>query len=832
MRMMAQAAMTMACCITGCTMLTGTEEVTLVRDGKPTAVIVVAEKPTRSVQFAAKELQNQIKAITGTTLAIMTKAEAGKKIIYVGESEAVKKAGLDNNQFKEQEYAIKFIPNGIILTGLDAPDYSKIVYDPEKPQFWRNLPSFWDERGTLNAVYDFLERFCGVRYFNSTEFGTDFPKKSTLTIKRKDVRRKPFFRYRDVYPAIILPQRIDNGNIMWKKNSNELALWREAAYPELKKNSLNPKLFKQAHRQLLYRYLLRSRAGGKKMATNHSLYPYYAYFWDKKSKNFIKSKPLFFAKGKSLAAPSQLCYTNNGLIDQVAIEAINYFRGKDITGQKKRNPCWGKNNFAIVPMDNSSYCHCKKCRKLLALSKEGENRKRNHSTNLMFNFVNKVAKKINKANPDKTVSTLAYAGYMNTPDFPLEDNIAVQFCWESNRSPEFTESYQMQENYLRKWAKKNPARGLYLWLYYTFPREYALNGNYHCFPAFFAHTIGKQFSLFHKLGIKGMFHCGYGQEVESYITFRLMNDPTLDVDDLLYEYFQRMYGPAAKPMQKIYETIENIYQNPQNNPKGVGGMEISWKYKGTLGRMAKLQALCDKAKKLAKASPYKERMILWDKGIWAYMKKGAAMYQQRIKYPMPQVKVPKITNINGNIDEVDWSKAVILDKWYNIGQGTPATRKLSGKFLHDDKYLYVELNDPCNTAKLITSTGVFAVDTWEIFISKQRGIPYRQYAFGPTGKMVTLSHGEVNFRKNVKIETPSVIRKSYQQKNLWRLIIAFPLKNALQTSIEPCDKLYLNVVRVGNKALSNVTNRFDMSTLVSYSNIHDPFRAVELTLEQ
>ena len=820
------------CCLVGCAIFTNSgETMTLVKDGKPEAVIVVSEKPTLSAQFAAKELQDQIKQISGATLPISTSPEADKIAVYVGESKTVKDAGLGNDQFKEQEYVIEFQPNSIILTGLDAPNYGKLGYDPANPDKWRNLPGFWDERGTLNAVYDFMERYCGVRYFNPTEFGTSYPKKTTLTISGKNIRRKPFFRYRDVHPVTNQPHRMDSVNILWTASKPEFKEWRALAYPELTKQFPDKKQFNRAYNNIARRYLLRSRNGGEKIQTNHSLYPYYNYFWDKKSKNFLEDKPKWFAQGQGDGRPEQMCYTNEELIEQVAKEGDNYFQGKNITGKGKRGPNWGRTNFAVVPQDNEFHCRCPKCQKLLR-KKTGEPRQHDYSTDLMFNFVHKVAEKINKTHPDKTVSSLAYSGYMTVPNINLSDNLAVHFCWEHNRSPEFSEGYKKQEKYLREWAVKNPPKGLYLWLYYTFPWESAYNGNYHCFPGFFAHTIGKQFKLFHKLNLKGMFHCGYGQEVESYVTFRLMDDPTLDVDELLDEYFQRMYGPAAKPMQEIYNTIERIYQDPKNHPTGKRGAEVAWGYQGTPERMKKLQALLDKAKKLATASPYKEQVELWNKGVWRYMTKGAKMYQEKMSAPMPSVSVPKVASAGGDFKKVDWKKAVVMNNWFNFGLDTPATRKLSVKLAHDKKYLYMELDDPCDTTKLNVAAQVFPADDWEIFISRQRGMPYRQYAVGPTGKLVSLAHGEINFRRNVKLDNPGLIIKSEKKAGLWRTRIAMPLDKMLARPVKPGETLYMNIMRIASQAVSKAPGRFDMSSLVSHAIVHDPIRFADITLEK
>ena len=163
----------------------GTKALTLVKDGKPAAAIVVASEPTRAARLAALELQEQVKQITGAVLPVKEKADAGEAAVFVGVSDAAKAAGLGEPKLSEQEYVIKFIANGIILAGLDAPDKTKVSYDPEKPESWGGMPGFWEERGTLNAVYDFLERFCGVRYFSPTEFGTHFPKKADLVVSGK-----------------------------------------------------------------------------------------------------------------------------------------------------------------------------------------------------------------------------------------------------------------------------------------------------------------------------------------------------------------------------------------------------------------------------------------------------------------------------------------------------------------------------------------------------------------------------------------------------------------------------------------------------------------------
>jgi hypothetical protein len=77
---------------------------TLTEDGKPAASIVIASQaPTQSAQFAALELQDQIRRITGATLPIVTDKEQVSGVrILVGESQATRDLGLKSADFKPQ----------------------------------------------------------------------------------------------------------------------------------------------------------------------------------------------------------------------------------------------------------------------------------------------------------------------------------------------------------------------------------------------------------------------------------------------------------------------------------------------------------------------------------------------------------------------------------------------------------------------------------------------------------------------------------------------------------------------------------------------------------
>jgi hypothetical protein len=820
----------------------------LVRDGKPEAAIVLPLPPTRAAQLAALELQHHIRKITGATLPIVMWAPpTGTAGIYVGESARTKALGLSRDSLKPQEYAIRFLPGEIILVGRDADDRGEVKYDGENLAACDGLPTFWDEQGTLYAVYDFLERFCGVRWLNPTDFGTVCPQAKTLAVTGKDMRRKPFFRFRDAIGAMGDNTGFyDQTSVFWGSGTDQFKAYIAAAYPELRKRYPDPNQFELARRNAAHLFLLRMRNGGEVCRCNHSLYGYYHRFWEKSkdegaAKLFVARRPEMFAKGYDQeATPPQMCYTSRALIEQLAQDARDYYDGKS-TGRDQGifwNPML-PNLFPVEPMDNASFCKCPDCQKLLNREAEASRFSTGVHSDYFFNFVNEVAKELHKTHPDKTLVTLAYATHAAVPtQVKLDPRVAVQFCFACNRAPHEKAQYDHEVRLLEEWAK-DKTRPLYLWLYYTFPKEFADNGKYHCFPGFFAHTIGDQMRLFARCGVRGMFHCGYGQDVESYVTFKLMDDPTLDVDKLLDDYFGGLYGPAAEPMKQLYLGIERVFCDPKSYPKEkLSGAATSWGHLGTEQRMADYARLLERAKTLADSDAVRARIGLFEKAVWSYMVAGREQHVRRKSAAIPALKAPRVADAAGDPAKADWAKAAPLQDprlpaaWYDRGADKPSARKLSGRVAHDGRFFYLELTDACDPKKLVTSAQVFPCDDWEVFIAAQRAVPYRQYAVSPTSQIVALSHGEINFRMNVPIKDHGVKALSdTAAADNWVTRMAIPLAGAIPGGVQPGGKLYLNVIRVSGPALSG-TGGLGIDTWVSFCTVHEVDRLAAIELER
>ena len=86
-------------------------------------------------------------------------------------------------------YIIKTIGNKIVIAGVDDP-----VINPAKGQ----VPNY-NERGTLNGVYEFLERFGGVRFYFPGKYGTVIPRKKDWKIPQINIIDRPDNTYRQIY---------------------------------------------------------------------------------------------------------------------------------------------------------------------------------------------------------------------------------------------------------------------------------------------------------------------------------------------------------------------------------------------------------------------------------------------------------------------------------------------------------------------------------------------------------------------------------------------------------------------------------------------------------
>lgn len=128
-------------------------------------------------------------------------------------------------------------------------------------------------------------------------------------------------------------------------------------------------------------------------------------------KPYVKSNPEYFSlkDGKRITNwLGQICMTNEDAIEATVREVFKLL---------EENP--DKNIVSVSMGDNENFCECEKCK--AAVKERG-------LTNVYFDVICKIARRVKEKRPDVLIHTLAYINLIRGLDFQLEDNILVQYC--------------------------------------------------------------------------------------------------------------------------------------------------------------------------------------------------------------------------------------------------------------------------------------------------------------------------------------------------------------------------------------------------------------------
>lgn len=783
----------------------------IVKDKISNAGIIIDSTATKSAQFASMELQYHLEKITGTKIPIINDPSKVKgPRIFVGESAFTRERGYRNSDFKNQEYLVSVKGDTVILIGRDKEDFEKLDYKD-----YKTFPNIWDECATCYAVYDFLERL-GVRWYLPTDIGITFTPSSSLFVSDMEIRRSPYMKFRRILGGEQIPDNFAGDTVKSVKvgriSDRETVLWR-----------------------------MRQRLGGNYIYLNHSFYAYYERFWPK--------RPELFASGYNEKQPPQLCYGNPETVKQVTMDAKDYFDGRkdrvELCGNIPYSDRGIKTDvFSLVPMDNRLWCKCPLCQSLVKLKAErGAGQFSNdQASEYIFSFVNKAARDIRQQYPDKYVGTVAYAAYCYPPK-TLESNVIVEMCLHSRMvyAPDIMKN---DKDILNAWKNAFPENFKLIWMYWCFPTEGALRQKWRCFPPFFAHHVKKYMDEFVEAGVRGIqYQPSFSyyndkstytrsyllfDQLEGYVNWKLADNPDLDADMLIDEFFSRYYGPAAEPMRQFYLLVEETFCNPANYPPGTKHQtsEIAWQNLGTEARMKTLGTFMDSAEREAFNEPFKTRVQIFKKGIWEYMKKGREGFLKQSELMIPSMQHTTAVNLQnqdpGNPLTVPWNKAGYVKLQYGDMQAGKPVRNLDFRICHDGKYLYLMYEeDNIDKDSLYVDGILWKSDEWEAFFAKQRGEPYRQVGVDSSGKYVSLNYsGTVRDNWDFKGRI-----SSRHEGRSWKIYMAVPLDDVVEGGIVPGETLYCNLIRSGREGCLGCW-------IPTFAGYHAPGRFGEIYLEK
>jgi len=176
------------------------ERLTVTKDGRAAAVIVIRKGYTELQSVPAKELQRYIEKLTGARLPILEDDTVySGNMILVGESRYTREMGIAADKMPGESYVMRSFPGRLVLAGHDEVlDVSNPQYEypiPEEVAFYYKIGLKTVKNGTLNAVYAFLQDYCGVRWFMPGDLGEHIPARHDLEVSELNITDEPYRRY-------------------------------------------------------------------------------------------------------------------------------------------------------------------------------------------------------------------------------------------------------------------------------------------------------------------------------------------------------------------------------------------------------------------------------------------------------------------------------------------------------------------------------------------------------------------------------------------------------------------------------------------------------------
>ena len=250
---------------------------------------------------------------------------------------------------------------------------------------------------------------------------------------------------------------------------------------------------------------------------------------------FYEKNPEYYALRNGKRLPTQLCLTNNAVLEIVKDSVRSFFKNSPISDV-----------ISVSQDDNTQYCQCENCSKID--NKEGS------PAGSLIHFVNDIAKDF----PDKTISTLAYQYTRKPPKTKPLENVLITLCSiECDRSIPIDEGCKDFSSDLKGWSSLTD--NIRIWDYTTqftnflapFPNWGTIKPNINLFVQNNAKWIFEQ----HSRNDSELF------ELRSYVMAKLLWDPSLNFNTLIKDFNDKYYGDGGKYITEYISKIQSQIDN-------------------------------------------------------------------------------------------------------------------------------------------------------------------------------------------------------------------------------------------------------------------------------
>ncbi|MCA1808539.1 MAG: DUF4838 domain-containing protein [Lentisphaerae bacterium] len=498
-------------------------ETWIVQDGQARAQIVTAAEPPRLVKLAAEELRDYLRKITGAELPIMHDRSTEYPVaIYIGQSAGTDALGITDEGLKYGAYRIVSGPDYLVLLGHDAD------FTPSEP--WAR------NHGDRDRAQREWEELTGGDWRNPmTSLFRSWHKSSGIWTQDEGGSLQAVYAFlRDQGVRWYMPGPL--GEVVPRRESLPLPSVDKTVHPDFAYRDLrlgNVPGFPWEDfvhhlrlglndQGLAGSHGMRLITSGAEMKANHP--EYYALVRGQRN-----------TKGRGAG---HACFSSPGLLQ----ESINFARAVfDV---------FGSDAVSIFPEDGYNHCGCELC--------AGKT-----PSELVWTFVNNVAKAVYETHPEHYILGGAYTSYREPPESieKFNSNVVVRISWmrpgldDDARWAEYWETVQA-------WAPR------------LAPGRLMRNANIQWtastgFPIIHTRSIARELSAMRGIVLgeassvprnpqQRWEHPGLSH-LNIYVLSSYLWDAQQDLDVLLDEYYTLFYGPAQAEMRAAFEFAEAIY---------------------------------------------------------------------------------------------------------------------------------------------------------------------------------------------------------------------------------------------------------------------------------
>ena len=542
----------------------------VIREGKADAAIVIRENPPRLLGLAALELQHYLEKMSGARLPIVHKPQSDRVNLFVGRSRFTDELGISDEGLAYGAFRMVSGPDWLALLGHDrdflppepfqrdvsraeaqeiwdamtaevtdskwaGPPLSASLWNPrgafrslmaeqygrrevgllmtDRAPGWAGTGiSRWDLGGSLNAVHRYLMSL-GVRWYMPGSLGEVVPEHRSIALPAVDTTVHPDYGLRTFNWSHYPGQPVDN--VMW---ALRIGMFSAAeVWPFSWAHNL-PRVYsrdemKQAHPEL---FALR---GGVR-DTEH--------------------------RGKGSA-----CFSSERLVQETVEYARFVFDHFDVP------------TVDLWPEDAYRSCQCELC----AGKTDSE---------LVWGFVDRVARQLHETHPDRLVTSAAYTPYTVPPDFidRFTPNVRVMIASGVVR-PQLDRPEKLEPflSYVHSWQEKVAPGNILRWQNQFYNSADALT-----FPVIHPRAIAAELRAmrgtsrgeFHNWQRRaGEFHNPGNSHLTLYTLGQYLWDAGQDIETFLDEYYTLFYGPAREEMKAALEFAQTGYSRDGRRPDDV-----------------------------------------------------------------------------------------------------------------------------------------------------------------------------------------------------------------------------------------------------------------------